>query len=79
MVKTNSFIRFLEEFTAWQFAFEINWPLEAENRILQEYEQNSKKQLKSILDQTIHWENWEVWEVWEVWAVQAVQSTAQIV
>ena len=29
VVKTNSFIRFLEEFTAWQFAFEINWPLTA--------------------------------------------------
>ena len=29
MVKTNSFVRFLEEFTAWQFAFKINWPLEA--------------------------------------------------
>ena len=27
VVKTNSFVRFLEEFTAWQFAFEINWPL----------------------------------------------------
>ena len=27
VVKTNSFVRFLEEFTAWQFAFKINWPL----------------------------------------------------
>ena len=27
VVKTNSFVRFLEEFTAWQFAFEIIWPL----------------------------------------------------
>ena len=27
LVKTNSFVRFLEEFMAWQFAFEINWPL----------------------------------------------------
>ena len=27
VVKTNSFIRFLEEFTAWQFSFEIIWPL----------------------------------------------------
>ena len=27
VVKTNSFVSFLEEFTAWQFAFEINWPL----------------------------------------------------
>ena len=27
LAKTNSFVRFLEEFTAWQFAFEINWPL----------------------------------------------------
>ena len=27
VVKTNSLVRFLEEFTAWQFAFEINWPL----------------------------------------------------
>ena len=27
LVKTNSFVRFLEEFTAWQFAFKINWPL----------------------------------------------------
>ena len=27
LVKTNSFVCFLEEFTAWQFAFEINWPL----------------------------------------------------
>ena len=25
--KTNSFVCFLEEFTTWQFAFEINWPL----------------------------------------------------
>ena len=25
--KTNSFIHSLEEFTAWQFAFEIIWPL----------------------------------------------------
>ena len=24
----NSFVRFLEEFMAWQFAFVINWPLE---------------------------------------------------
>ena len=23
----NSFVCFLEEFMAWQFAFEINWPL----------------------------------------------------
>ena len=23
----NDFIRFLEEFSAWQFVFEINWPL----------------------------------------------------
>ena len=28
VVKMNQFIRFLEEFTAWQFAFEINWPLD---------------------------------------------------
>ena len=28
LVKTNSFFHFLEEFTAWQFACEINWPLE---------------------------------------------------
>ena len=27
VVKTNSFVRFLEEFTAWQFAFKIIWPL----------------------------------------------------
>ena len=27
LVRMNSFVRFLEEFTAWQFAFEINWPL----------------------------------------------------
>ena len=27
LVKTNSFVCFLEEFMAWQFAFEINWPL----------------------------------------------------
>ena len=26
---TNSFVCFLEEFIAWQFAFEINWPLAA--------------------------------------------------
>jgi hypothetical protein len=33
VVKTNSLVHFLEEFTAWQFAFEINWPL-AKVRIL---------------------------------------------
>ena len=27
LVKTNSFVRFLEESLTWQFAFEINWPL----------------------------------------------------
>ena len=27
LVKTNSFVRFLEESLPWQFAFEINWPL----------------------------------------------------
>ena len=27
VVKSNSFVHFLEEFTVWQFAFEINWPL----------------------------------------------------
>ena len=27
VVKTNSFVRFLEDFTAWQFAFEVIWPL----------------------------------------------------
>ena len=27
VVKLNSFVRFLEEFTVWQFAFKINWPL----------------------------------------------------
>ena len=27
VVKSNSFVCFLEEFTALQFAFEINWPL----------------------------------------------------
>ena len=26
-VKTNSFVRFLEESSAWKFAFKINWPL----------------------------------------------------
>ena len=30
VVKMNSFVRFLEEFMAWQFAFEINWPLRHE-------------------------------------------------
>ena len=29
LVKTNSFFRFLGESTAWQFVFEINWPLVA--------------------------------------------------
>ena len=28
VVKSNSFVRFLEEFTAWQFAFEFYWPLD---------------------------------------------------
>ena len=27
VVKSNPFVRFLEEFTAWQFAFEFYWPL----------------------------------------------------
>ena len=27
VVKTNSFVHFLEEFMAWKFAFEIIWPL----------------------------------------------------
>ena len=27
LVKTTSLVHFLEEFSAWQFAFEINWPL----------------------------------------------------
>ena len=27
VVKLNSFVHFLEEFTAWQFAFEFYWPL----------------------------------------------------
>ena len=27
LVKTNSFVRFLEESSAWQFAFKIKWPL----------------------------------------------------
>ena len=31
VVKTNSFVRFLEEFRAWQFAFKINWPLNRRN------------------------------------------------
>ena len=31
IVKMNSFVCFLEEFTAWQFAFEINWPLGAQS------------------------------------------------
>ena len=31
VVKTNSFVRDLEEFTAWQFAFEINWPIVLKN------------------------------------------------
>ena len=30
VVRSNSFVRFLEEFTAWQFAFELNWPLAQE-------------------------------------------------
>ena len=30
LVKTNSFVRFLRESSAWQFAFEINWPLSTE-------------------------------------------------
>ena len=34
VVKLNSFLRFLEEFTAWQFAFEFYWPLEARVEIL---------------------------------------------
>ena len=33
VVKTNSFVRFLKEFMAWQFAFEINWPLGLAMRI----------------------------------------------
>ena len=28
LVKTNSFVHFLEESSAWQLAFEINWLLE---------------------------------------------------
>ena len=28
VVKTNWFVCFLEEFMAWQFDFEINWPLD---------------------------------------------------
>ena len=28
VVKTNSLVLFLEEITAWQIAFQINWPLE---------------------------------------------------
>ena len=28
LVKTNSFVRFLEESSVWQFAFEINWSLD---------------------------------------------------
>ena len=31
IVEMNSFLCFLEEFTAWQFAFEINWPLGAQS------------------------------------------------
>ena len=27
VVKSNSFVHFLEDFTAWQFAFEFYWPL----------------------------------------------------
>ena len=33
VVKTNLFICFLEEFTTWQFAFEINWPLKSSPKI----------------------------------------------
>ena len=31
LVKTNSFVRFLEESSAWQFAFEIKWHLADRN------------------------------------------------
>ena len=32
VVKSNSFVRFLEESLAWQFAFEINWHLVPKNQ-----------------------------------------------
>ena len=33
VIKMNLYVRFLEEFKAWQFAFEINWPLKSEKNV----------------------------------------------
>ena len=33
-LKMNSFLRFVEEFTAWQFAFEVNWRLQCTETLL---------------------------------------------
>ena len=44
VVKMNSFVRFLEEFKAWQFAFEISWPSG----------QNMKKNLDANIDHNQH-------------------------
>ena len=47
VVKTNSFVHFLEEFTTWQFAFEINWPLSRKKDALFRWE------LRSIMHETV--------------------------
>ena len=52
VVKMNPFIGFLEEFTAWQFAVEINWPLVPQecSKGPQYGQSNSNKKVKWLPD-----------------------------
>ena len=49
VVKPVSFVRFSEEFTAWQFAFEINWTLKADEKT----ELGSKSLIKIIIENSL--------------------------
>ena len=51
LVKTNLFIRFLEEFNTWQFAFKMNWPLEVPIK------SNTWKELRCQLAKTLGYRN----------------------
>ena len=58
VVKTNSFFRSLEEFTAWQFAFKINWPLESSGFELHKCNSYQNLQVQFIIQFFCVWRDW---------------------
>ena len=68
VVKTNSFVRYLEEFTTWQFSFEIKWLLQKTMAIwpismkywskVTNLQRQNKRKLVLFLQRQVFYENW---------------------